>query len=139
MLNKSFSPAIIYTCHTFTMTPKKVAEYDTLGGPYKWDQTGHVGACFSPEHHSVFMRIDNNRVRTMYQTYTAQDGEPETPEDLSALVDAAPYHDWQKRAVALVCLPESNEDDISPPSRTKGGSDPFFLYIVPCAFSRLLQ
>lgn len=85
------------------MTPTMVAKYDKLGGPYTWEQTGHLGACFSADHHSVFMKIDNDRVRTMYQTYVGRGGEPETPEDFLAAVRRAPYKQWQKDAVAMLC------------------------------------
>jgi len=84
------------------MTPEMVQKFDKLGGPYTWEETGHLGACFSADHHSVFMKIDNDRVRTMYQTYVGRGGEPETPEDLLAAVRRAPYQQWQKDAVAIL-------------------------------------
>lgn len=84
------------------MTPEMIQKYNKLGGPYTWEETGHLGACFSADHHSVFMKIDSDRVRTMYQTYVGRGGEPETPEDLLAAVRRAPYQDWQKAAVAML-------------------------------------
>jgi hypothetical protein len=85
------------------MTPEMIQKFNKLGGPYTWEETGHLGACFSSTHHSVFMKIDHDRVRTMYQTYVGRGGEPETPEDLLDAVRRAPYLKWQKDAVAMLC------------------------------------
>lgn len=95
-----------------------IAQYNAANPQYLWDETGHVGACFSADHHSVFMRIDNNRIRTMFQTYTGRGGEPENLADLLAYSKQANYQPWQKDVIGVICA-NGNEEEVEY-TRTKG-------------------
>lgn len=113
------SPAIVYTCFTFNTAPATRAKYDALQGPYPWVETGHIGACFNPDQHSVFMAIEGERIRTMYQTFTNEGGEPETVADFERVTAIQPYREWQKEAIKLLCRAE-DEDGADPAVRSKG-------------------
>ncbi|KAK4052590.1 hypothetical protein OIO90_004218 [Microbotryomycetes sp. JL221] len=115
----TYDPAIVYTCFTFSTTAATRAKYDSIkGAPRSWDESGHLGACAAPQHYSAFLQMENDRVRTMFQTFTGQCGEPETVEDVANSYACAPYEDWQQEAIKLLCRAEQ-DDDAEPAVRSK--------------------
>lgn len=124
MLNSlltSISPCTAYTCFTFNTTPATVAKFDALRGAKSWKETGHFGAVFKPDHFSVMLSIEGDRVRTAYQTFVAQGGEPNDAADFERLCAIDPYMQWQQEAIRLLARAEV-DDGAEPATRNKGES-----------------
>ncbi|KAM0791043.1 hypothetical protein ACM66B_004339 [Microbotryomycetes sp. NB124-2] len=108
----TYDPAIVYTCYTFHTTPATRAKFDAIKGvPRTWCETGHIGASLGSSH-SAFLQMEDGKVRTMFQTFTGQDNDPQSVQDVEAGYAVEPYADWQREAIKLLCHAE--EDDGAP-------------------------
>ncbi|KAK4046352.1 hypothetical protein OIV83_006133 [Microbotryomycetes sp. JL201] len=114
----TYDPAIVYTCFTFHTTPATRAKYDAIkGAPRTWQQSGHIGACAAPQHYSAFLQMEDGKVRTMFQTFTGQDTDPKSVQDVETEYAVGPYEPWQQEAIKLLCRAE--DDGADPAIRSK--------------------